>query len=176
MYAKYWTVYQRENDMRLEFSYKSSSLRVLEDDGSVSRSIAAFSVVRNELNGERPDSTKLPDVVYSENQDGAQGLPVMPRSFPIGTWNVTGYEPTSEQWLKPIKLITDAHQSLDIWALNPDGSYDKPTGQKIDDFGYRIHFANGSHHTDGCIGSETEDDIRWLSSYGTFPCKLDVTE
>jgi hypothetical protein len=162
--------------MRLIFSYGSGKLSVLDDAGTTVKQIAAFSAVRNEQNGERPDSSQLPDVEHSENADGSGGPPVMPRPFPLGEWTVSGFVKTAEKWLQPIKLITDAHQTLDVWALKDDGEYDEPNGETVEDYGYRIHFANGSHHTDGCIGLSLQADIEWLAANVAFPVKISVAE
>jgi|GEM_PF-3415166 hypothetical protein len=176
--------------MKSTFSYSTGLLVFVDEDGNLLRSIPAFSRVRNELNGTR--SMKDPaDVEYSENADGSRGKPVMPRPFPIGSWTITGIDDSSsEYWLKPFKLVTDAHQTLEVWALKPDGSYDGKafemvddgeggqkkvlTGETIEDYGYRSHYANGSTHTDGCIGQENEPDILWCKANVTFPCPLEV--
>jgi hypothetical protein len=159
--------------MKAAFSYSAGLLIFLDDDGSLLRSVPAFSKVRNELNGQRSFSDPN-DVEYSENSDGSQGTPTMPRPFPSGSWTISGIEATTEKWLQPYKLITNANQDLDVWALKPNGTYDKPTGEKIGDFGYRIHFANGSQHTDGCIGLYDVDDILWCKANLVFPIALEA--
>ena len=176
--------------MRSTFSYSTGLLVFVDDAGNLLRSISAFSKVRNELNGERLLYDPR-DVEYSENEDGSRGRPVMPRPFPLGSWTITGIEATNELWLKPWKLITDAHQTLEVWALKPDGSYDGKafemvddgeggqkkvlTGETIEDYGYRSHYDNGSTHTDGCIGQKAEADILWCKANLVYPIPLEVT-
>jgi len=160
--------------MRLIFSRSDGMLSLNDDQGELIRELAAFSIVRNELNGERPDPSRLPDIFYSQNADGSQGKPTMPRPFPIGSWLVPGSARTDEQWLKPVKLITNAHQRLDVWKLKNDGTYDCQSGETIEDYGYRVHFANGSHHTDGCIGLVNLDDMLYLENNLIYPLILEV--
>lgn len=101
----------------------------------------------------------------------------MPRPFPVGNWLITGKETTAETWLKPVKFITNATQDLDIWLLSDSGTYLRKSNYTIGDWGYRIHFANGSHHTDGCIGIQQLGDLLWLDSLADpFPWDLEVTE
>lgn len=162
--------------MKATFTYGTGTLVFTDDEGALLRSISAFSRVRNELNGGRPLPFKPDDVEHSETEDGSQGLPVMPRDFPRGSWTITGIEATNEMWLKPWKLITDAHQELDVYKLDAGGCYAGKSGQKVEDYGYRIHFCNGSTHTDGCIGQENAADILWCKVNLTFPIPLEVVD
>ena len=160
--------------MKLQFTYSLEKLLVLDGNNNVIKSIGAFSRVRNERNHERPDTSRLPDIAYSENSDGSDGKPTMPRSFPLGTWNISGKARTTEKWLQPIKFITDATQKVAVWTLKEDGSYNRATTELIDDYGYRIHFANGSNHTDGCIGVNDIEDMLWLDANVPLPTTISV--
>jgi hypothetical protein len=118
-----------------------------------SRTIAAFSKVRNELNGERPDPSQLPDTETGVTMARTVGPVVMPRAFPIGSWPISGTEKSTEKWTSPLKVLTRAHQPVDVWETDAlTGNYTVKNGAQFDDWAYWIHFCNGSHHTDGCIG------------------------
>ena len=117
-------------------------------------------LVRNELNGERGMS----EVVYTENEDGSQGVPYMPRVFPVGTWAVKkANQEFNKPSLGPWFFATDAHQLVDEWeiAKQDDGTwlYVKPTGRQVMDWGYGIHCSykieNGvqvdEKYSDGCL-------------------------
>lgn len=121
--------------------------------------IGAFSEVRNELNGERPDPSRIPDIETGCNEDRSPGPVVMPRPFPLGTWPILGVEATANQWMQPNKIITGAHQPVPIYGTLPHGVYGDPTGDTFDDWCYWIHYCNGSHHTDGCCGVELLADF-----------------
>lgn len=123
------------------------------------RTVPAFSRVRNELNKERPDSGQLPDVETAVSQSRTVGPVVMPRPFPLGSWPIYAIEASAAQWTKPRKVLTRAHQPVPVWKLNDKGQYDSPTGTVFDDWGYWIHFCNGSSHTDGCIGVANLQDF-----------------
>lgn len=122
------------------------------------RTIPAFSRVRNELNNERPDPSRLPDVEKGVSHARTVGPVVMPRPFPLGTFDIYGIEASAEQWTKPRKVLTRAHQPVPIYKTDASGQYAGPTGEMFDDWAYWIHFCNGSSHTDGCIGIEKFQD------------------
>ena len=161
--------------MKLTFSHSLERLTLFNDDGVIMRNIWAASHVRNELDKSRPDASSLPDVVYSFNADRSTGKPYMPRPFPLGIWSITSHEPTTEKWLQPVKLVTDAHQVLPIWALTGAGLYDHATTDMTDVWGYAIHYCNGSVHTDGCIGIKDLGDMLWLvAQIESYPMALEV--
>ena len=124
--------------------------------------IWAWSEVRNEINHHRPTDGQ-PDVFYTQNKDGSRGKPSMPRPFPTGIWSITDELDTAEPYLKPVKIMTDAHQMLEVWELDEHGFYLKPTGEFVDDYGYRIHYNNGSHTSLGCAVVNQVFDIQWLA-------------
>ena len=126
---------------------------------SGSRSVPAFSRVRNELNKERPDPANLPDVETGVSSARTVGPVVMPRPFPLGTFAIYGIEASNQKWTQPKKVLTKAHQSVPVWKLNDKGEYDSPAGTMFDDWGYWIHYCNGSSHTDGCIGVVSLQDF-----------------
>lgn len=139
------------------FRRKSRTLTYPMPQGPVT--IEAFSEVRNELNGDRPDPSRLPDIETGCNQDRSPGPVVMPRPFPLGTWPIMGVELTDNEWMKPKKIITGAHQSIPVFSTKPDGTYGSWTGQMFDDWCYWVHFCNGSQHTDGCSAIEQLQDF-----------------
>jgi len=118
-----------------------------------SRTVEAFSEVRNELNGERPDPSRLPDIEHGIKSDRSVGPVVMPRPYPPGTFDIYGIETSAEQLTSPAKVLTSGNQWLDVWNVDQvTGQYAGKQGSQFSDWGYWIHFCNGSHHTDGCIG------------------------
>jgi hypothetical protein len=161
--------------LKLTFSHSTELLTVIDDAGVCIRIIPASSHVRNELNHKRPDASRLPDLFTTLEGDGDIGPPSMPRPYPVGKWTVTGKRTTTERWLRPVKFLTDAHQTLVQWATDDGGNYTHATDKTVEDYGYRIHFANGSRHTEGCIGVASLADIAWLDAHLTFPSTLEVT-
>ena len=127
------------------------------------RKIHCWSKVRNELNGLR--DVGYP-VVYSENEDGTEGSPYMPRDFPIGEWKVTGltFHPDQirDHYLYPLFIKTNAHQTVRIW-LQENGVYTRKTDEIIEDYGYGNHFSD-SMTTLGCVRDEKEEDIRFVAN------------
>ncbi len=123
------------------------------------RTIPAFSRVRNELNGKRPDPARLPDIERGVSAALTVGPVVMPRPYPLGSWLIYAAEPTDNQWMRPLKIKTRATQPVPVWNLKSDGSYGSDTGKTFEDWGYWIHFCNGSHTTDGCIGIVNSSDL-----------------
>lgn len=109
--------------------------------------------VRNELNGLR----KMNEVVYSVQSDGSKGPPIMPRTFPVGTWKLGFPALRSDPLLAPYFCPTDAWQELDEWAVENRGTasvpemwYTEKTGRKVKDFAYGIH-CSSAHESWGCI-------------------------
>jgi len=104
------------------------------------------------------------DVFYSTNADGSKGQPAMPNQFPRGTWNVirTHRPDNPDGDLGPIVVNSDAHQPLEIWALDAGGGYDHPTGKYVEDYGYEIHYdglASDGGYSVGCQHITSKDDM-----------------
>jgi hypothetical protein len=49
------------------------------------------------------------------------GPAYMPRVFPRGEWRITGVEWTRARDFAPVKIKTDAWQSVRVWALDAKG-------------------------------------------------------
>lgn len=130
----------------------------------LNRSIRVWSKVRNELNGQRPRNG-AGDVVYTTNADGSDGVPYMPRPFPIGNWNITGIVPHLTKadeikgYLYPYYISTDAWQMVDEWDLDQKGRYLKPSGRKVKDYAYGLHWPEFSQTTLGCGRFDTKDHL-----------------
>lgn len=109
------------------------------------------SLVRNELNERRPlhDSRQIVTAVL---KDRSAGPPVMPRPFPKGKWFIVGLEMVCEiaSPFYPVKILTNAHQQLQVWAIDDAGGYDKPLEYTVDDYGYWLHAIPTSKTTQGC--------------------------
>lgn len=135
------------------------------------RQLVVSCKVRNELNGQRG----MNEVVYSENEDGSQGVPYMPRQYPSGTWTIS--KPVQEltdialgPWFTP----TSACQLVDEWEV-VNKVYTQKTGRQVMDYGYGIHISyrmlNGAQveeaYSDGCLhfedgnGSTKEEVLDW---------------
>jgi hypothetical protein len=123
------------------------------------RIIGITCIVRNEINGWRPNKKKLPDICRSIPGNYA----IMPRTFPIGLWTVG--EPRRVKgidtevfgyWFIP----TDAWQILPVWELTDSGLYKRATEHKIIDRGYGAHYSP-STSTEGCIRYGTQEDCNW---------------
>lgn len=112
--------------------------------------------VRNEANGRRRLHEKAE--VVRAIVGGQYAGPYMPRPFPLGTWLVVGVEWTNDRDYWPVKIKTNARQTVDIWELDARGGYDKPSGKTVMDEGYHLHHARDSKTTLGCgrIGTEAE--------------------
>ena len=134
-----------------------------------SRRIRAWSQVRNELNGLRPNLEKIKrgksDVFYTTTASGERGVPSMPRAFPVGKWKILGIIPhpdrANDGYLWPFYIATDAWQMLDEWELDSNGVYERKTGKRVPDYAYGLHFSS-SDWTQGCIRIGSESDLRWL--------------
>ena len=118
--------------------------------------VTCRSDVRNYANGRR----KLhdPSEVVRAIVNGAYSGPYMPSPFPAGTWKIIGTEKSKKIEFAPVKILTNAHQPVRLWALDNDGGYDHATEEWVDDSGYWLHFSRDSKTTLGCgrIGSASE--------------------
>jgi len=106
------------------------------------------------------------EIRYTINKDRTKGKPYMPRKFPKGNWKILAVE-----WWKElygvinfdrneygiVRVRTDAHQPVELWALDKDGGYDHGTGELVEDYGYLFHFAPASKTTLGCGRVETQE-------------------
>lgn len=129
------------------------------------RKIKCWSEVRNELNGLRPREGRT-DVCYSFNADGSQGVPIMPRPFPVGEWKITGFKPHPDKrenfgYLYPVFIATDAVGTVPEWELDDKGFYLRATGRMVEDYFNGLHFST-SYYTQSCLRIATEADVRWL--------------
>jgi len=150
--------------MKLHLALAARTLTV---DGA--HTMPAWSEVRNEANKLRPRAGS-PDLCYSILRDGSMGPPTMPRTFPLGVWRVTGIIPhqrinehglPAEPYLYPFFIATDAWQWVDEWGLDTQGYYVEPTGRRVADSAYGLHYSS-SHTTTGCARIGLEEDLRWL--------------
>lgn len=109
--------------------------------------------VRNELNGRRV----LHDPSEVVRTMPEPGKPYMPRQFPLGEWTVYKPVPRNDPYKRPLYIPTDAHQEVQVWALDSNGGYDKATDEWVEDYGYGLHFSENSLTTLGCgrIGSKS---------------------
>lgn len=121
--------------------------------------------VRNEIDPLAIRRLHDPGEVRRAVVDGQWGPPYMPRRFPLGTWRILAVEDTSAQEFTPIKIRTDAHQPVHVWALDADGGYDHETPEIIEDSGYHLHWARDSRSTLGCgrVGTDTAEQVRELA-------------
>ena len=108
--------------------------------------------VRNETNNRRKD-----EVVKSI----PSGVPIQPRTFPLGTWNVHKPLPRTSAYLRPYFIPTDAWQMLPVWELDTKGNYKAPTDTCVRDSGYGLHFSTSST-TQGCIRIGALSDLLFL--------------
>lgn len=105
-------------------------------------------IVRSVKDGTRSLELKK-DVIFPIVNGAYYHLPVMPGHFPKGHWNITGVKYTTEKDFAPVKIITNAHQRLKLWTIDPDGSYGHETGETVEDTGYYFH-ASWSRTSLGC--------------------------
>jgi len=117
------------------------------------RVIQISSKVRNEVNKlrtltERPVAS-MPD-----------GKPVMPRSFPPGTWEIYGPLARDSKELAPFFIPTSAFRRLPVWTVE-NGHYGEPTTETVTDRGYGIHYSE-FNNTIGCMKVHKKDDLIWL--------------
>jgi hypothetical protein len=115
--------------------------------------------VRTLANGKR----RVTEVVTSI----PAGKPYDVQKFPKGLWTITGIEPVTASKAQvtygPVKIRTDAHQKVKVWALDQDGDYDHETSEETDDTGYLLHFSQSST-TWGCGRIGTAAQARKLAS------------
>lgn len=155
--------------MKAVFSHTQRSLEFFDNDGKQLARFVAQSEVRNELNGKRR-LDKAGDVEYTITKSRTVGKPYMPRPYPTGDWVITGKEASTNKWMQPIKFLTDAHRTVKVWEVGPNG-YVRETEETTEDYAYHIHFNNGSFHSDGCI-TGSMDMITWMDKNLTFPCPI----
>ena len=132
------------------------------------KDIEVSNQVRNELNGRRSLHVAK-DVVMTEPDDGTNPEPYMPRGFPVGSWKIQGIVPHTDpkdHYLNPYFIATNAAQLVEVWGLDANGGYDKPTGRFVRDAGYGIHWPDPQYSmtTLGCIRVVSKDDLLWLVS------------
>ena len=145
--------------------------------------IACWCKVRNELNGLRPNKQGDAADLFCASPPGiaqGSGPPSMCRIFPVGHWKITCInshpDPTWDNgYLYPFWIGTDAQQELDVWELDDGGHYLRPTGKKIMDTGYGLHFST-CDWTQGCIRIATEADLRALVAAQPIGSYIDVTD
>jgi len=149
----------------IQWSQHDRQMKIIEDDTVWYATVSC--VVRNELNGWRPLPYKDPadEIVRAITEENIlTDIPVMPRPFPVGKWEITSVEDRHDKYRKPFLILTDAFQELDEWELTPEGGYDKPSGLKVKDYQYGIHFSESST-TQGCIKvHEIGDLVRLVQS------------
>lgn len=119
--------------------------------------------VRTLANGQRKKAVK--DVVRTI----PQGIPYDPVTFPVGLWNITAVEWRKDKGFNAweygdVKIRTDAFAMAETWMLDYDGNYDKPTGNKIRDEGYLLHYSS-SRTTLGCIRFDSQEDANEIGRY-----------
>jgi hypothetical protein len=136
------------------------------DEGKARINGDAFTItseVRNELNGRRRLHEK--GEVVRTVLNGRWGNPYMPRPFPRGAWNITDIRMSGDPEFAPLKIITDAFQTVEIWSLDENGGYDKPSGETTRDEGYYLHWSEGSMTTLGCgrVGTDTPEQVERLA-------------
>ena len=113
------------------------------------------------------------EVRYTVKSDRSKGVPYMPRKFPKGNWKIIGVEHYAvingkENFDKneygTVRIRTDAHQSVTVWALDKTGGYDRATIATTEDYGYLFHFAPTSMTTLGCGRMVSQDAADKLAS------------
>lgn len=132
--------------MKIYYNKKNDYLDAL------GRKIPCSNLVRNEVNGLR----KPNQIVKSITKDGGVGVPYMPRDFPCGDWRVLSVTPTSDPYMAPFFIGTDAWQFCDEWEIK-DSKYNRIIG-RVPDYGYGLHFSN-SPTTLGCIRIIDRNDL-----------------
>jgi len=131
------------------------------------REIPVKNDVRNVANGRR--KLHLPsDVVLTEPDDGTNPVPYMPTGFPEGSWPITAivfHDDPNDKYLNPLFISTKARQLVEVWALDAQGGYDKPTGRFAMDSGYGLHRPDpaSTSTTLGCLNILSLSDLLWIS-------------
>ncbi len=82
-------------------------------------------------------------------------LPYDPQPFPKGLWKITGVHWQKEKHFDyrtfgPVKLLTNAWQMVETWETDENGDYLRPSGKRVRDTGYLLHYSQFST-TLGCI-------------------------
>jgi len=139
--------------MKLTYNFAKKSLTVEGFDHDV----PATCLVRNELNGLRRDD----EVVRCTNEDGTDGLPYEPRTFPLGTWKVVNIADKTNPYEAPKFISTDAHQEVTVWTTK-NGCYVHKLGI-AEDYGYGLHHST-SATTLGCIRILALEDLEALAA------------
>jgi hypothetical protein len=90
------------------------------------------------------------------------GYPYDPRPFPKGLWRITAVEWQREKGFDrrtygPVKIRTNAHCPVNVWALDGEGDYLAETGRTDRDTGYLLHYSD-SGTTLGCIRLDSPED------------------
>jgi len=94
-------------------------------------------------------------------------FPYDPKPFPKGLWEITGIEWQKDkgfdlQTYGPVKIRTNAWQSVNIWELDNDGDYKTETSRQARDEGYLLHYSN-SRTTLGCIRLASPKDAEEIA-------------
>jgi len=105
--------------------------------------------------------TPAEHVVLSTNEDGSDGVPYKPTSFPVGVWNVRNPVSRTSPYTAPFFIPTDAHQWVEEWELDEHELYKCPTGRQVMDWGYGVHHST-CDYTFGCLRVLGVDDIMFL--------------
>jgi hypothetical protein len=97
------------------------------------------------------------------------GCPYDPRCFPKGLWNITGLDWQKEKGFDPktygpVKIITDAWQTVNAWELDGSGDYLKETDRRVKDSGYLLHYSE-SETTLGCIRLAKPEDAVLIARF-----------
>ena len=146
----------------LEWSRNDRQIKVIQ--GPLIWYMDVSCVVRNELNGWRPNPRKdqREEIVYAITETNRETrIPVMPRDFPLGRWAIESIDVRDNPYQRPFFIRTNAHQSLDIWDLDNDGGYMLKTKNRIDDWMYGLH-CSSSNTTLGCIKIHEMKDLERL--------------
>ena len=129
------------------------------------REIDTSCVVRNELNGWRPnEKNPAQDEVVRTiclSDPLMDGIPYMPRQFPRGRWIIGKPKRRRGAYKAPFFIPTNAYQMVNKWNLDEDGGYWEETSTMIRDEDYGLHYSS-SGTTLGCIKIEHRDDLIWL--------------
>lgn len=103
------------------------------------------------------------EVRYTITKDRSRGKPYMPRKFPKGICEITAveYRPDFKfdaHEFGQVRVRTNASQAVEVWALDKDGGYDKPTGEFVADYGYLIHYSD-YNTTLGCLRASSQETM-----------------
>jgi len=119
--------------------------------------------ISNKIRTLRDGTRASHEVVFSmpDNQ------PYDPMPFPKGLWFVTGLEWQKEKGFDystygPVKIRTDAWQTVKIWEIDDDKDYLKETDRIVIDRGYLLHYSKSST-TLGCIRLASPEDAEIIA-------------